>query len=122
MSENIQKVELAAFNSTPPTIRSETFETLYANAIKMGISPWDLRIVFSQTLESSPGEVANKEMICIVMSPQQAKAAMLHWINTVKMYEETFGPILDVTDLLAKQASVAAPADGVAAIPKKKKS
>lgn len=118
MSENASKINVSDFNVNPRITRSEGYKTIYANAVKLALSPWDLRITFSQTLEVMPPEIVNEELITVVMSPQQAKAAMIHWVNTVKIYEDTFGTIPDIGKVIGQKTGLEI---GKAAVPKKKK-
>jgi len=74
----------------------------YTNTSKMAASPYDVTILFERssppTIPSTP--LANKEYIPVVsdvlevsMSPAHAKAVVIGLLNTLSVYEKTFGKI-----------------------------
>lgn len=101
MAEIDPKAALATMTQgAPKTIRAEGHKTLYVNGIKIAMSPWDLRIVFSNTTGASMEESITEEVVTVVMSPQQAKSSLQHWANSVRTYENTFGPIPEINSIL----------------------
>ena len=106
MAEELN-LDMQAFSTIPPTTRSANYQTVYANGAKIGMSPWDLRITFSHSIEGNPG-IVNEEQVTVVMSPQQAKAVLHNWALTIKSYEQMFGEMKDIQGIL-REAQQSAP-------------
>jgi hypothetical protein len=80
-------------SQTIPVVRSEDFRYIYSNSVRIGISPWDIRLNFGALVHSENTEPINKEEVVIVMSPQHAKVLALIFLSNIQEYEETHGPI-----------------------------
>ncbi len=70
--------------------------SVYCNSTEIGISAWDVRIKFLETLGSEGGVLDVMVHGNIVMSPLHAKAFAEALQRTIQTYEDTFGPI-DIT-------------------------
>ena len=77
-----------------PTIRLANFQTLYSNAIRIGISAWDIRLTCGQLLESAVNQFLIEEQVTIILSPQSAKVLLTSLGNSVELYERQFGQII----------------------------
>lgn len=93
------KETLAVVTQAPKYGQAQDHKYIYVNGARMAISPWDLRIVYS-TAKDIGGDTINEDQVTVVMSPQHAKAALRNWATTIKKYEDIFGVIPDLTDLL----------------------
>jgi hypothetical protein len=55
-----------------PTVRSEKFLRVYANAANMEVTPWDFKIIFGE-LKKSGSTMAIEQHVEVTMSPQHAR-------------------------------------------------
>jgi hypothetical protein len=81
---------------------------VYTNTSKIGMGPWDLRLIFGHLIEgATASQQIIEDLVTVIMSPQHAKVLLSSWQNAIKTYEETFGVIPDLTDkvnaLIAKE-------------------
>ena len=88
----------------PKFIQGLAFRKIYSNATRMALSLWDIQVTFSQGVSGPDGQVMEDE-VCVIMSPQHAKALLNNWQSTIDKYEEIFGSITDVV-AIASMASV----------------
>ena len=88
-----QQIDLASFAVQPPVVRSDAHRTIYINSTRMGISPWDIRMIFGQVVDSGTGTVVTQDEATIIMSPAQAKAVAENLNTTVAEFEKLFGEI-----------------------------
>lgn len=73
--------------------RSIQHREIYVNGSRFGVSPWDLRIVYS----TAGGEgIAGEDQVTVIMSPQHALVAMNAWKKAIEAYEKLFGTIPDL--------------------------
>ena len=75
-----------------PAIKAPDFRMIYVNSTKMGLSPWDIRLILGQVVEEG-GDQLHQDMVTVVMSPQHAKAFSAAVAQTVATYEAQFGEI-----------------------------
>ena len=86
-----------------PGPKDENYREIYANVSRVALSPWDLRIVFGQSIEGEkPGTLIARDMLTVLMSPQHAKALLESWILAIKTYEDNFGAIPDLSKQVAE--------------------
>jgi hypothetical protein len=87
--------------------QSPAHQEIYTNTSKVGLSPWDIRLVFGHIIEKN-GTQMLEDLVTVVTSPQHAKVLVSAWAKAVQSYEENFGAIPDLTDKVTQmQASVA---------------
>ncbi|MGO9991331.1 MAG: DUF3467 domain-containing protein [Steroidobacteraceae bacterium] len=99
---NITLHGFIAAGMPPKTERAPDYQNVYCNAVRSGVSPWDIRMIFSEVIETADHSQAVQDKTTVIMSPQQAKAA-LHVLQTsIQSYELIFGPIADITSVLDK--------------------
>jgi hypothetical protein len=71
--------------------KSEDFKELYANHLRMAITPVDLAIWFGRITEVSVGNPGVEEQIGIRLSPQTFKTLVGNLNNILAVYESQFG-------------------------------
>lgn len=75
------------------SVRSDKFESVYANSARMSVSTWDFVITFG-VISTRPAETVKiEERLEVVMSPQHAKALLAILANNVREYENKLGEI-----------------------------
>ena len=84
--------------------RIEGHKTIYANASRMDITPWDISISLGQPIVLGDGTQIVEEHVTIIQSPQHAKALLRNLVTTIKAYEENFGPIPEIDHKKIAQA------------------
>lgn len=73
----------------------------YANAINVSSSYMDFQLILGcQFLDAGNNEILIKETERIMISPQQAKMLLSVLREQLKTYEEKFGPISPLTDVI----------------------
>jgi len=78
------------------TERSNDYARLYANDMQMRITPWDIRMVFGQIVDTpttSNPTITVREIGELNMSPQFAKRVAAILIGQLEHYERTIGVI-----------------------------
>jgi hypothetical protein len=85
---------LAQLGKPTVTIRSPAFRDVYANNMKLAITPLDITIVLSHTSESPPGTSVIEEDVAIRVSPQFCKAFSVNLARTIATWEAQFGEIV----------------------------
>ncbi len=95
-------LDVSTFSKIPNTVKSEKYQTLYINASRMGISPWDVRMTLGHVLEREPGIAINEDQTTIVMTPSMAKALLENLAMTLRAYEQAFGEIGNPTAAIEK--------------------
>lgn len=89
----------------PATVQAASHQAIYANATRLGVSPWDIRLVFGQVMERD-GKPLNEDAITVIMAPAQAKAFLNALTTTIQKFEEAFGEINDPSPrILAARAA-----------------
>jgi len=88
--------------------KSPNHHEVYTNTSKVGMGPWDMRLIFGHLIEgATPNQQVMEDLVTVVMSPQHAKVLLLSWQSAIKAYEDNFGAIPDLTDkvnaLIAKE-------------------
>jgi hypothetical protein len=92
-------------NEKPTTIvaiqgpKSPNHHEVYTNISKVGIGPWDMRLIFGHLIEgATPNQQVMEDLVTVVMSPQHAKVLLSGWQTAMKAYEDNFGAIPDLTE------------------------
>ncbi len=70
-----------------PVERGESFQTIYINGSRIGLSPFDIRVTFGLLLEVTPSNAVNSELVTVVMSPQHAKSLARILNENIKNWE-----------------------------------
>lgn len=85
----------AARRDGAPTkiVKADSYRTIYANYSKVGISQWDISIIFGQTLDSENDETAIEELVCVRFSPQYFKAMASSLTAALSQWESLFGEL-----------------------------
>jgi Protein of unknown function (DUF3467) len=73
--------------------RGPDFVDLYANASRVGITPFDFSMVFSRTSEIAPGVPFFEELAVVRMAPHQFKVFVETMNSTLTAWESVFGAI-----------------------------
>jgi hypothetical protein len=73
--------------------KSDDFREIYANNIRLSITPVDLIIYFGHITETKTGGAVIKEDIGVRMSPQSLKSLVVNLTNAMVVWETQFGPI-----------------------------
>lgn len=89
------KEQIAKLAAAIPLAKGQDHRVTYANSSRMGISPWDVRIIFGQVIEAANGTQVNEDQTTVVMAPALAKQVLKNLESTVAQYEELFGEIKD---------------------------
>lgn len=86
--------------SPPPTIhvggvstRSADFKDIYTNNTRVGMSPWDMSLIFALAKETQPGILTTEDQAIVRMSPQQFKTFVSAISASLQAWEEVFGAI-----------------------------
>lgn len=79
----------------PKIMKADSYSTIYANYTKVGISQWDMTIVFGQTVDSENDEANIEELISVKFSPQYFKAMANSLIVALNQWENIFGDLQD---------------------------
>lgn len=75
-----------------PFVGADSAPTIYSNNADMAITPWDLRIGFSE-IGQHGGEFRKRMLASVVMSPAHAKALITALTLGVQQWEGTYGEI-----------------------------
>jgi hypothetical protein len=99
--EKIQMVAPAEMGPKHPD-----HQEIYTNTARIGVSPWDIRIMFGHVIEPIPNKPqVGQDLVTIVMSPQLAKILMGQWAKSIASYEAAYGEIPDLTSILQAAAA-----------------
>lgn len=85
--------------------QSSEHREIYTNTTKIGLTPWDLRIVFGHAVQK-PNGFASEDLVTVVMSPQHAKVLLGAWTKALENYEKMFGEVKDLTAIAATEPRV----------------
>lgn len=98
------EIDPRIFQTPPVNRKSLDHKTIYSNVVRIGITPFDIKIVFGQVADSIPGDPAQQvdDLATVIMSAEEAKAMIPFLQQAVQSYEAQYGEIRDVTSLIAK--------------------
>jgi hypothetical protein len=83
----------------PRAARSESFRFMYADTSRLGYSPWDIRLTFGLLVEETPGEIVNREEVCVILSPSHCKTLQRILNEQMPVWEKQFGEVRDPLSL-----------------------
>lgn len=78
--------------------QSPEHREIYTNTTKIGVTPWDLRIIFGHAVQRATS-FSSEDLVTVVMSPQHAKVLLGAWTKALENYEKAFGEVKDLTAL-----------------------
>ena len=93
MADKDKRSEPIKLGESIPIGKAEGYKTLYVNASRMAVSPWDIRITLGQIVEHTPNGQINEDHVTLFMAPAQAKAFLHAFTITIQKYESMFGEI-----------------------------
>ena len=102
-SELANAIKAATANLTVK--KAADYKAVYANICRTNVGPFDIRLVFGQTVDTDgkhPGEAHQEDVVTIILSPMEAKAISQMVPESVAVYEKTYGEIKDPTPILKK--------------------
>jgi hypothetical protein len=102
-------ITAAGFQGTPPVVKSPEHKNIYANAIRTGVGPFDIRATFGHVIERDDQKLVSEDLVTVVMSPEEAKTFLKMMANAVQGYEMVFGEIKDVDAIIEQRAKAAQP-------------
>jgi len=103
MTEKDSSSVVEATKKAPPVVKADDYKTIYCNASKFSVTPWDIRFSVGQIVDDTKGVTVNEEKITVVMAPSHAKAVLKNLAATVGAYEEAFGEIADISAIQKRQ-------------------
>jgi Protein of unknown function (DUF3467) len=98
----VSKSQLTA--TSPTVVRAPDHRYLYANHVRLSLSPYDITLDVGHVIALSSGETTVEESLTLVMSPVEAKAVALMLSRVVEQYEANVGAIPAVERLVGPQA------------------
>jgi hypothetical protein len=90
-AEHSEQVEMKRHSVPNPNLIS-----LYANGFQIAVGPLDVRLFVVETLPLATGEVVDKTLASIIMTPETLKLLADNVGKFVQSYEEHFGKIRDL--------------------------
>ena len=83
---------------SPQTIEwlKEQHPSVYSNILAVGITPFDLSIVFGEVAGANPSSVMAKPLVKILISPEQASMLMQLLQQSLRIFTEGNGPLRPV--------------------------
>lgn len=114
------EIDPRVYQSAPVIRKAADHKTIYANVIRTGITPFDVRIIFGQVAEITPGDPVVQQvddLATVIMSAEEAKAMILIVQQAVDGYESMYGEIRNLTPLLEKMKAEALARLSAAEIP-----
>jgi Protein of unknown function (DUF3467) len=76
-----------------PFKRASDFRVVYANSVRLGVSPWDFSFIFGQNIIDILDDLHVEDRISVTLSPQTAKAMAEILNRHIEEYEQQFGEI-----------------------------
>jgi hypothetical protein len=76
-----------------PVRKASDFTMVYANNAHFATSPWDLTLIFGQSITLDPHDMYIEQRVAITLSPQTAKAVAEFLLHNLMGYEQQFGQI-----------------------------
>lgn len=81
------------------TIGQETAEVFYSNHVNVSVSPWDMRLMFSQVVKVDPGTgVTYKTVATIYLAPGQARALRKLLVKKAEIHESIWAKADEIID------------------------
>ncbi len=88
-----------------PHYRDKDYEVIYSNFAQIGVTPWDIRITFSQLGEHEINVTGVMDLTTVIMTPLMAKVLANVLRTNVKLYEQNHGEIQIPAGVLRKTGS-----------------
>ena len=116
---NKPEIDPRVYQTAPVNRKAADHKTIYANVIRTGITPFDVRIIFGQVAEPTPGDPVQQvdDLATVIMSAEEAKAMLVIMQQAVDGYEAMYGEIRNLTPLLEKMKAEALAKLGAAEAP-----
>ena len=76
-----------------PFRRGPEFRVVYANSVRFAAAPWDLSLVFGQTIVDQVDDLHIEDRVTVTLSPQTARAMADILNKNLEDYERQFGEI-----------------------------
>ena len=74
-------------------VKSELHREIYCNHVRMGISQWDLGLLFGEQIEGDDGLAIVRQDIAVKFSPPFFKSLVESMVEALKQWEANFGKI-----------------------------
>lgn len=87
-------------------VPASDYKEIYIDGARVGITAWDMRIIFSLTRMTTV-DSTNEDLVSVIMSPQHMKAMLKHLDASVGAFEAAFGPIPEIADGATEKALAA---------------
>ena len=83
---------------SPQTIEwlKDQHPSVYSNIMAVGITPFDLSIVFGEVAGANPASVMAKPLVKVLISPEQASILMQILQQSLRTFVEGNGPLRPV--------------------------
>jgi hypothetical protein len=107
--ETQDKTEQAAIRNPKCRWLSQQHPTVYSNLLGIGITPYDIAIIFGEIANITEGEVVGNPKVRIYLAPEQVGNLIRMLEESLKMYTTNAGP-------LRSQQSVMLPIEDDAAL------
>src|SRR5687767_232973 len=109
MAEEIGVTEVEDIDQqTAPHYRDKNYAAVYSNFAQVGLTPWDIRITFSQLGEHDIGVTGVSDLTTVIMTPLMAKVLANVLRQNVLLYEKNHGAIQVPAGLIRKTESPSA--------------
>ena len=82
--------------------------TVYANLMEAGFTPFDISVVFGEVRNATAGEVWGVPRVRLTLSPEQASALMQILEVALERFQEQIGPLRSKA-ISVKKGSLAGP-------------
>ncbi len=83
--------------------RDPQYREVYSNVSMTSLSPFDITIVFQKMMEVAPGQPAIVDQVAVSFSPQQFKALVKSFTETINGYESAYGELTIPAEDIAPQ-------------------
>jgi len=84
-------------NVEHPFVRDREYRTVYANNVKFGSSPVEIRLTFCAYLDDvGQGKFVTQEQVCVVVAPSALKPMLQFIEQMVSQHEKKYGPIPEI--------------------------
>jgi hypothetical protein len=87
-----------------PWVRSADNRIVYANALRLRLTPHDLGLIFGVQADMPNMPSAVQEEVTVMLSPSYAKIVLAHLAAAVAAFEQEIGPIKLPADAIASEA------------------
>jgi methionine synthase II (cobalamin-independent) len=92
--------------SSEKSKRSPNYISIYSNQSRLGITPWDISIIFATTDDFGAGKIEIEDQATIRLSPQHFKALCSSFAAVLKAYEKQFGVVNVNSDTMVSEVEL----------------